>query len=339
MQFLLKYFGAVIGKNIKISMLGLLLTLSASAMAEPTTVFLDDFSDATLNPLWSGALPDAPGAGGYTTPETYLGFPNYQFQILGVESVLRMSNSLSDLQRVGWSLQTNFCLSDFRYDVRFNSLVQSSSTSIDAFMEIWILDAADSNRYDIVSLFGGSYGSDRRFRASSSIAGTSSDQDFAFEDNTYYHLVLSGNSTNNVRASLFDDQGNELAWADLGHNSSVFTSGFKIAISQGMYQPLSVYPSDVAVDYVWLATSNNVSFVSAASNPGVQISWPSQTGRWYQLQLQPRLMTFSWAKKNNDKNKWEDFGDPIFGTGSNVCTFIPESKLKPHMQYRVQQLP
>jgi hypothetical protein len=242
-----------------------------------------------------------------------------------------MSNSLSDSQRVGWSLNTNFYVSDFRYETRFNTLVQSSGTSIDACIEIWILDATDASRYDIVSLFGGSYGSDRRFRAGSSISGTSSDQAFAFQDNNFYRLVLQGNSTNNLRASLCDDHGNELAGVDIGHNTAVFTAGFKIAISQGMDRPLGTYPSDVAVDYTLLTTTNMPSLIKASDTTGVQVVWPSLAGRWYQLQIPTK------QRGKGHQNEWIDFGTPIQGTGSDLSAFIPGNRAQ--IQYRVELLP
>jgi len=250
--------------NSLIVTLSLFLTIPTLGMA--SDIFFDDFSGPTLNPLWAGPLPDAPGASGDTTPEAYAGFPNYQLQTVGADSLLRMSNSLSDLQRVGWSLNTNFPTSDFRYEVRFNTLIQSYTNSIDAFIEIWVLDAANSNRYDIVSLFGGSYGSDRRFRAGSSISGTRYDQSFAYLNNTFYRLVLQGSSTQNIRASFLDDQGNELAGVDLGHNTSSFTSGFKIAISQGEDRPQGTYPIDVAVDYALLTLPPAVIITSQPTN-------------------------------------------------------------------------
>ncbi len=331
MKFSAKNIGALVNHHIKEVVLGLLLCISAPAYGASSIVFFDGFNGPALNPLWAGPLPDAPGASGDPTSKTYLGFPNYTLQTVGTDSLLRMSNSLSDFQRAGWSLSTNFYVSDFRYEIRFNTLVQSPETSIDACIEIWILDATDPTRYDIVSLFGGSYGSDRRFRAGSSISGGSSDQAVAYQDNNFYRLVLQGNSTNNIRASLCDDQGNELASVDLGHDSSSFTTGFRIAFSQSMERPLGTYPSQVAVDYARLTTTNTTSLVKATATPGVQISWPSEIGRWYQLQIP------SGRNHHGQLTKWVNFGSPIQGTGLDLSAFIPRSKSL--VQYRVQLLP
>jgi len=35
--------------------------------------------------------------------------------------------------------------------VRFNTLLQQAGTSIGGFLEMWILDAENNNRYDMVS--------------------------------------------------------------------------------------------------------------------------------------------------------------------------------------------
>jgi len=39
-----------------------------------------------------------------------------------------------------------------------------ATRSIDGFIQIWIVDAADSNRWDFVTLFGGFYGTDPAIR-------------------------------------------------------------------------------------------------------------------------------------------------------------------------------
>jgi len=319
--------GLFIHNIIRGAVIGIFVGTAASSHGAPSVVFSDDFDGPDLNPLWAGELPVAPGSyGSYN--ESYVGFPNYQFQSLGTDSVLCMSNSLSDYQRVGWSLNTNFNTSDFCYQTRFNTLIQSPSTSIDSFVEIWVLDAANSNRYDVVALFGGSYGSDRRFLARSSISSSLNNQAFAYQDNTFYRLVLQGSSTNTMRASLYDDQGNELVGYDLGHNTSAFPKGFKIAISQSMSHPLGTYPSAVAIDYVLLTTANAISLVGANSTPGVQVSWPSEVGRWYQLQIETG---------SGRKAVWVDFGSPLLGNGSDLSAFIPTEKK--HLSYRVELLP
>jgi hypothetical protein len=299
----------------------------SSAISAPgdTTNFFDNFNGPALNPLWSGPMPYAPVASGDTAPETYIGAPGYRFETLGGDSVLLITNSLSDLQRAGWSLRTNFYLSDFRFETRFNTLVQSPTTSIDAFMEIWILDTSNSNRFDVVSLFAGSYGSDRRFRAGSSISGASFDEPFQFQDNTFYHLVLQGSSTTNITASLYDDSGNQLAETDLGHNTSAFGSGFTIGISHGMDRPLGTYPSQAAIDYVSLTTTNIERAVPTIEAPGIQISWPSTAGLWYQLQIEAPF------------RGWQNYGNPIAGTGTNSVTFI--ARPQGLLLYRVQELP
>src|SRR5205823_4842675 len=125
-------------------------------------VFFDDFAGPRLNPMWRAALPDASQPSG-SIVETYVGAPNYSFASLDGHSILRMSRTLNPRQRCGWSSTAAFTGQDFRYEVRFNTLDQSRGASIDGFIEIWILDAGNSNHCDIVSLFGGNYSSSREF--------------------------------------------------------------------------------------------------------------------------------------------------------------------------------
>lgn len=304
---------------------GIAIALSAMQAFGQFTNFFDSFNGPTLNPMWSGSLPDAPIASGDSAPETFVGAPGYQFETLNGDSVLWISNSLSDLQRAGWSLQTNFYLSQFRYEARFYTLTQSQTTSFDAFMEIWILDSSNSNRYDLVSLFAGWYGSDRHFRAGSSISGDTFDQPFSFQDNTFYRLVLQGSNTNDITAALYDDSGDQLAETDLGHTTAVFGSGFTIGISHAMDRPLGTYPSQAAIDYVSLSTTNRTQNVPASSIPGFQISWPSTIGRWYQLQIKPPF------------RDWQNYGNSIPGTGTNSVAFVTGRQAG--YQYRVEELP
>src|ERR1700704_366068 len=108
--------------------------------------FFDDFSGPTLNPRWQASLPTMneadPDAG---ASAAYIGAPNYSFQTLGSDSVLRLNNSMAPHQRVGWSTTDTYS-GAFRYEVRFNTLNQSGTTSIDSFLEIGIIDAADISR-------------------------------------------------------------------------------------------------------------------------------------------------------------------------------------------------
>jgi hypothetical protein len=318
---------ALLSWKIGTSIFGVIFVLLATSASGQFTNFFDNFNGPSLNPMWSGTLPDAPGASGDSAPETYVGAPGYYFETINGDSVVLLTNSLSDLQRAGWSLQTNFYLSNFHYEVRFNTLIQSPTTSFDAFMEIWILDSSNSNYYDIVSLFAGSYGSDRHFRAGSSISGATFDQAFSFQDNTFYRLVLQGSGTNDVTAALYDDSGDQLAETDLGHNTSVFGPGFTIGISHAMDRPQGTYPSQTAIDYALLTTTNVPENVRTSSTRGIQVSWPTTIGKWYQFQFNTPFL----------RGGWQNFGNPVPGTGTNAFTFIPDSKA--NLPYRVQELP
>jgi len=88
--------------------------------------FFDDFNGPTLNPIWQTNLPNAycgSFAGDSAQIATYIGAPDYSFESLDSNSVLRMTDTMGPLQRRGWSSSTNFFSSGFRYEARFNSLV------------------------------------------------------------------------------------------------------------------------------------------------------------------------------------------------------------------------
>ena len=223
------------------------------------TLFSDDFNGPQLNPLWVTNLPNVPNAQG-SPSETYVGAPSYQFEALGAVPVLRMNTSLPTLERAGWSLNKNFSTTDFRYEVRFNTLTQSSSTSIDGFIEVWVLNSTNFNKYDLVSLFGGYYGTHIFFDAVSSVTGNNIQQDTlgtgTITNNTYYRLVLHGGANQNIRASLCDDLGNELYGYDLGHTTKAYPAGFTIGISQAIGTAGAVYPTDVAIASAVVTTTN-----------------------------------------------------------------------------------
>ena len=222
-------------------------------------LFSDNFNGPQLNPLWVTNLPNVPNAQG-SPPETYVGAPSYQFETLGAVPVLRMNTSLPTLERAGWSLNKNFSTTDFRYEVRFNTLTQSSSTSIDGFIEVWVLNSTNFNKYDLVSLYGGYYGTHIFFDAVSSVTGNNIQQDTlgtgTITNNTYYRLVLHGGANQNIRASLCDDLGNELYGYDLGHTTKAYPAGFTIGISQAIGAAGAVYPTDVAIASAVVTTTN-----------------------------------------------------------------------------------
>ena len=234
--------------------LGVVLLTAMPVMAD-TTLFFDDFNGPALNPAWQASLPNANIAYpifGNPQSATYLGAPNYSFQTLGGYSVLHMTNNMNNFQRVGWSSSTTFNPAAFTYEVRFNTLTQSSSSSIDSFIELWILDPTNPNHYDMVSLFGASYSTDLRFAVGSSIDNTFGSQAFNYQNNTWYRLVIQDLPGQNIRVSLDNDSGTELIGQTLNHTEGAYGSGFEIALSQAMGYPQTTCPSDVAVDYVRL---------------------------------------------------------------------------------------
>ena len=224
-------------------------------------LFSDDFNGPALNPVWQASLPNPAPLGVYSA--TYLGAPNYSFQTVDGSTVLRLSNSQSYLTRVGLSTSTAFTPRSFVLDSRFNTLDQSPSTGIDGMIELSLINAANPAQIDIVRLFGSSFDANPQFQADSSIDNSSQNNGFNYQNDTWYHLELSGSLTQDIAATLLSDNGTVLDSFAFDHTLSAFPGGFQIGISQVMGLPTTPYPLDVAVDYVRLtATPEPASFVT-----------------------------------------------------------------------------
>ncbi len=219
------------------------------------SLFVDNCDGPALNPMWQPGLPNAVnGAGSPGLVEQYVGTPNYTFTTLGGSNVMRLQNTLSDWTRKGWSSATTFHGQDFRYEVRFNTLTQGAPSSISIFLEIWIIDAANSNRWDVVAPGTLNLGSPRVFIAGSSIDNSYNQLGFNFQDNTWYRLVLSAAPNQGVHAAVLSDTGTELAGVNFTHTAAAFPSGFKLGLSQCMGSPGTPSVTDVAVDYARLTS-------------------------------------------------------------------------------------
>ena len=271
-----------------------LLTNQSPVMGQ-SVLFIDRFNGPELDSVWETALPNAHCGtfpSGTSLVASYAGTPRFGFEKLNGDTVIRLTNRMGPLQRRGWNSSTNFNASSLHYEVRFNSLDQSPATSIDAFIEIWILDATDSNRYDIAGPYGGGFGADLYFFAGSSIDNAYAHATYSYQNNTWYRLVLEGAPGRNIRASLRNDDGTELIGNTLNHDPTAFGSGFRIALSQTIGASGVPYPVDVTVDYAILMTAEsppvivvqprdwqgeavtNVSFsVTAAGNGPLKYQW------------------------------------------------------------------
>ncbi|MGE0377213.1 MAG: hypothetical protein AB7I48_11210 [Planctomycetaceae bacterium] len=140
-----------------------------------------------------------------------------------------------------------------RLEARVNTLVQSKATGIDQFAELWILDAADPARHEKFALGSEHFGVDRLFTSWSTITNTGLDTPFSYTDNTWYRMVLTGSTNQDVRLSIYDDTGlTELVGVSLGHNLSAFPSGFRLGLSQSTGGPGQILPLDGAIDWIRL---------------------------------------------------------------------------------------
>ena len=219
-------------------------------------LFLDDCAGPGLNPMWQPGLPNSyNGAGPPGQIEKYVGTPHFTFANIGGSNVMRLQNTLTDWTRRGWSSATTFHGQDFRYEVRFNTLTQGAGFSIDGFLEIWIIDAANSNRFDVVAPDIAFFGATQLFVAGSSIDNAYNQMQFTnFQTNTWYRLVLSAAPNQGVHAALLSDNGAELAGVSFTHTAAAFPLGFKLGLSQFIGSPGTPAPVDVAVDYARLTS-------------------------------------------------------------------------------------
>jgi hypothetical protein len=159
---------------------------------------------------------------------------------------------MNDHQRRGWTTSTAFNVDSFQLDLRFNTLVQTAGTSIDAFVELWLSDPANTTRYDLTSPYGGNLSSTKNLQAGSSIDNQYSTSPYNYANNTWYHLRFLGSQTNLLQARITDDSGNVLFNNVFNHSLSAYPNGFRIGLSQALGTPGGSAPVDVAIDYIRL---------------------------------------------------------------------------------------
>ena len=241
------------GSDIFGGMDGLLLG-DATFSTGQSVPFFDDFA-GPLNPNWQAYLPTTGSGGSAPVIENYVGAPGYFWTTIGTNTVIQLTNRLSAQQRCGWRSAIPFTAQSLRYEVRFNTLNQGPGLSVDGLIEIWVFDALNNGRYDVISLFGGDTGNTRDVFATSTIDNTNYTLPYNYQTNTWYHLVIAGNPGQPVRASLFDDTGNELVGQNFAHGPSAFSEGFRIGLSQFMATPPAASPVTVAVDWAKVTTS------------------------------------------------------------------------------------
>lgn len=232
--------------------LGFAVLVLASQNASAQIVFQDMFSGPTLNPVWQAGLPTpAQVSGGGIFPINYIGTPNYSFQPVGGASAIRLTNTMSDQQRRGWSTSTAFTVPNFSLEMRFYTHTQSAAASIDAFVELWLIDAANSSRYELIAPYGGSFSTVRSVAIGSSIDNVFSGIPYPYANDGWYR-VRYDSSGNQLTATFTDDGGNPVLTRVFNHDISAFPNGFRIGIGQAIGNPSGTFPVDVSIDYVTL---------------------------------------------------------------------------------------
>jgi hypothetical protein len=243
---------------------GVLLTIAAELLTThvevfaQTVLFFDDFNGSKLNASFQPLLPNGAPQGDGSGSCTCLGASDYSFETVDGVSVLHMTTTLDNWQRRGWSTSDAFAVSDFRYEVRFNVLVQSPATSIDSFVEAWLIDPTEAARYRFAGPSGGDYGRDRQFRGGGSIDRNYASPGYNYADNTWYRLLIEAPPGHNIRVALLADDGaTELVGRELAYSASAFPDGFQIGLGQATGAPDGAYPVDVAIDWIRLTTSSS----------------------------------------------------------------------------------
>lgn len=225
-------------------------------MVSATTVngqvyFQDTFTGPSLGPAWQATgLPNPGNVSGGLGGIAYIGAPAFGFQTLSGNSVIRLSNTLNNLQRRGWSTNTTFNVPSIRLEIRYNTLTQSSATSIDAFVELMLVDATNAQRFDIASPYGGNLSSSFSINAGSSIDSQYGSLFFPYANNTWYRMVIEGSQTSPLVATFLNDDGSNIWSRPFGHNLSAYPNGFRIGLSQAVGTPGAPAPVDVAVDFI-----------------------------------------------------------------------------------------
>jgi hypothetical protein len=267
--------------------LPLLVLAIAHVPVHAQVLFEDDLSSSVWRgdlPIYDHHNPDR-GDGSFAPFLTrFAGAPAATFGTLEGVRVCRLQQSLAPLTHTGLVTKTIFKAASFRYELRFNTVTQgpfstdpSTAHSIDGFLEIGLFDPEDPSRYDVASLFGNRYHLERTFQAMSGIDGfgngwhNPSNPDGSidtgirdggvlcdYRDNTWYRLVLTGAPGQKITAQLETDGGEIITSWTFAHDTSAFSRGFHISVSQYMGYPTGVFPVDVAVNYARLTGSTTV---------------------------------------------------------------------------------
>ncbi|MBY0467445.1 MAG: LEPR-XLL domain-containing protein, partial [Burkholderiaceae bacterium] len=220
-----------------------------NTLSQRSTGFNQEFDGPALDPLW---LVGPNGNPGLDNPVPYT------FETLDGASVLRLKGNMPYTGRAaGFTQATNVVAQGLSYEVRFNTLVQSAATGVDELIGLNVVDVDDPGRYAYIDLFSDSNGGGRVIRTGSGgISGGafSTQQGYAFTDNTWYRIKFEAAADGNLRAVLLSDNGVELFSRDLGFTTDAFAKGARFGIFQNNTTG-GTTPRDVAIDWARLTTT------------------------------------------------------------------------------------
>jgi len=219
------------------------LMIEGSQVANASIIFQDDFNSFFLGSDWVAAseLPN------------YVGTPNTLSAT--TDGHLEMKSDWSNKnKRKGIRIDNTFGFQQGTVTLNFKTGESSASnkTNIDGLMELFLIDADNSNNYVFIQIYGGNYGQNRSAFVRRGIDGSSEqclystddsgyDDDWSYgtypnEDNYQFSIQLTSSDT----IFSFSGANNPFEY-NLGENIYQTYGDFYIAISQAVGTPWNPY--------------------------------------------------------------------------------------------------
>jgi len=220
-------------------------------------LFVDEFDGPALKSDYQPLLPNAGFRYGDDMILSYQGEPQYDVDSVPDLTFLRLYSGMESGTRKGWSTKQVFLNTGapmLRLEVRFFTYEQTPDKAMDQMLEIWLIDGDNLSRFDQATIY--SINTNRYYSVSSTVSNRGGNVPFNFTDNTWYRLVITGSGTQPLRASIYNDWGDqELAGFNLYHTFADYPNGFRLGISHSVSTPGGYHPTLVALDYVRLSVT------------------------------------------------------------------------------------